>query len=81
MLYHNEPILRDGKIVSYLTSGNYGHALGASVGMGYVPCNTAGETVADMLGSTYQIEIAGEAWAATASAKPMYDPKSERMRV
>jgi len=29
LLFHNEPILRDGRIVSFLTSGNYGHALGA----------------------------------------------------
>ena len=81
MLYHNEPILRDGKIVSYLTSGNYGHALGASVGMGYVPCRTTGEKVSEMLSSKYEIEIAGEAFEATVSAKPMYDPKSERMRI
>ncbi|MEM7057423.1 MAG: FAD-dependent oxidoreductase [Pseudomonadota bacterium] len=38
LLYHNEPILRDGEMVSYLTSGNYGHHLGAAIGMGYVPC-------------------------------------------
>ena len=38
MLFHNEPVLRDGRIVSYLTSGNYGHALGAAIGLGYVPC-------------------------------------------
>jgi glycine cleavage system aminomethyltransferase T len=38
MLYHNEPILRDGRIVGYLTSGGYGHALGGAIGLGYVPC-------------------------------------------
>ncbi|MDX1402715.1 MAG: FAD-dependent oxidoreductase, partial [Kiloniellales bacterium] len=27
LLYHNEPIWRDGEIVGYLTSGNYGHHL------------------------------------------------------
>ena len=37
LLYHNEPILRDGKIVSHLTSGNYGHHLGSAIGLGYVP--------------------------------------------
>ena len=36
MLYHHEPILRDGVIVGHLTSGNYGHTLGGSVGLGYV---------------------------------------------
>ncbi len=78
MLYHNEPILRDGKIVSYLTSGNYGHSLGASVGLGYVPCK--GETVADMLSSDYMIEVAGVRHAAEVATRPMYDPKSEAVR-
>ena len=77
-LHHNEPILRDGKIVSYVTSANYGHAIGGSVGMGYVPCAAAGEKPSDMLSSRYQIEIAGRLYDATASLKPMYDPKSLR---
>ncbi|MGF1444829.1 MAG: FAD-dependent oxidoreductase, partial [Pikeienuella sp.] len=37
LLFHNEPILRDGEIVGYLSSGNYGHHLGAAIGLGYVP--------------------------------------------
>jgi len=37
MLYHNEAVIRDGEIVGYVTSGNYGHTLGAAIGMGYVP--------------------------------------------
>ncbi len=78
MLYHNETILRDGKIVSHLTSGNYGHHLGASIGLGYVPCE--GETIAEMLESTYEIEVAGERFPALASTRPLYDPKSERVK-
>ncbi|MHA1127839.1 MAG: GcvT family protein, partial [Alphaproteobacteria bacterium] len=34
LLYHNEPILRDGQIVGHLSSGNYGHYLGAAIGLG-----------------------------------------------
>ena len=34
MLYQHEPILRDGTIDGHLTSGNYGHTLGGSVGPG-----------------------------------------------
>jgi len=78
LLYHNEPILRDGKIVSYLSSGNYGHHLGAAVGLGYVPCE--GETASQLLASTYEIEIAGKLFAAKASLKPLYDAKSERVK-
>ncbi|MEI8714808.1 GcvT family protein [Mesorhizobium sp. ISC11] len=79
LLFHNEAILRDGKIVGPITSGNYGHHLGGAVGLGYVPCE--GESEADVLASSYEIEIAGERFAAEASLKPMYDPKSERTRM
>jgi 4-methylaminobutanoate oxidase (formaldehyde-forming) len=78
LLFHNEAILRDGKIVGTITSGNYGHHLGGAVGLGYVP--SEGESAADVLGSRYEIEIAGERFPAEASLKPMYDPKAERVR-
>ncbi|RVA70750.1 FAD-dependent oxidoreductase, partial [Mesorhizobium sp. M7A.F.Ca.CA.001.08.2.1] len=61
LLFHNEAILRDGKIVGPITSGNYGHHLGGAVGLGYVPCE--GESEADVLASSYEIEIAGERFA------------------
>jgi glycine cleavage system aminomethyltransferase T len=38
LLFHNEVVVRDGEIVSIVTSGNYGHHLGGAVGLGYVPC-------------------------------------------
>jgi 4-methylaminobutanoate oxidase (formaldehyde-forming) len=78
LLFHNEAILRDGKIVGTITSGNYGHHLGGAVGLGYVPC--AGESAQDVLGSRYEIEIAGDRFPAEASLKPLYDPKAERVR-
>jgi 4-methylaminobutanoate oxidase (formaldehyde-forming) len=77
MLFHNEAVVRDGRIVSIVTSGNYGHALGGAIGLGYVPCR--GETAEDVLGSSYEIEIAGRRHRAVASLKPMYDPKAERV--
>ena len=79
LLYHNEPIVRDGEIVGYLSSGSYGHHLGAAMGLGYVPCK--GETAAEVLASSYEIDVAGVRVTAEASMKPMYDPKSERVKV
>jgi len=79
LVYHNEPILRDGEIVGYLSSGNYGHTLGGAVGMGYVPCE--GETATDVLASTYEIDVMGTRVPAKVSLKPIYDPKSERVKV
>jgi 4-methylaminobutanoate oxidase (formaldehyde-forming) len=79
LLYHNEPILRNGEIVGYLSSGAYGHHLGAAIGLGYVPCR--GETAAELLASSYQIDVAGVRVAADASLKPLYDPTSDRVRM
>jgi 4-methylaminobutanoate oxidase (formaldehyde-forming) len=78
LLLHNEAILSDGKIVGTVTSGNYGHHLGGAVGLGYVPCQ--GKSTEDVLGSRYEIEIAGARFEAEAALKPMYDPKAERVR-
>lgn len=79
LLYHNEPLIRDGEIVSYLSSGAYGHHLGGAIGMGYVPCK--GESVADVLASSYEIDVSGVRVKATASLAPLYDPKAERVKV
>ncbi|MCB1540927.1 MAG: GcvT family protein [Rhodoblastus sp.] len=79
MLYHNEPVYRDGQIAGYLTSGGYGHCLGASIGLGYVAVRPH-ERGEDILASSYDIEIAGTRRRAMASLTPMYDPISERMR-
>ena len=78
LLYHGEPILRDGRIVGHLTSGNYGHTLGAAVGLGYVPCT--GEPAEALLAASYEIDVAGRRVAAEASLKPLYDPEGLRVR-
>jgi 4-methylaminobutanoate oxidase (formaldehyde-forming) len=79
MLFHNEALVRDGEIVSILTSANFGHTLGGAVGLGYVPCK--GQSTEDVLASDYEIEVAGVRYPALASLEPMYDPKSERVRL
>ena len=79
MCYHNEQILRDGEIAGYLSSGGYGHALGASVGLGYVPCE--GQSLADLLASDYEIEIASTRHATIASLKPLYDAAAKQVKM
>ncbi|MHA1553469.1 MAG: GcvT family protein [Alphaproteobacteria bacterium] len=79
LLYHNEPIWRDDRIVGYIRSGMFGHALGKSLGMGYVESDDGID--ADFIKSgSYEIEIACQRFAATASLRPFYDPKSERVK-
>ncbi len=78
LLYHNEPIYRDGAIVGRTTSASYGHTLGRAVALGYV--NATGIDTGFMAQGHWEIEVAGRRVAATASLAPLYDPKSERIR-
>ena len=80
MLYHNEPILRNGKTVGYLSSGAYGHALGGAVGLGYVDCepNQSGE---DVLKDHFEIEVEGVIEQASVSLIPMFDPQNKKIRI
>ncbi|HCX86682.1 MAG TPA: FAD-dependent oxidoreductase [Gammaproteobacteria bacterium] len=79
MLYHEEPIWRDGVRVGRTTSGMYGHSLGGCVGLGYVE---SGEAIdrAFVSEGKWEIEVAGERLGATASLSPLYDPRSERVK-
>jgi len=75
LLYHNEPIWRADAIVGSIRSGMYAHSLGAAVGLGYV---SVPEGAADAIGAEdYEIEVAGVRYPATASLRPMYDPRNE----
>jgi glycine cleavage system aminomethyltransferase T len=69
----------DGKVSGYLTSGAYGHTLGAAVGLGYVPC-ASDDSPEAVLSRRYEIEVAGERVAAIASLRPLYDPGGVRIR-
>jgi len=80
LLYHNEPIWCDGRIVGDLTSGMYGHTLRTSLGMGYVSYED-GVTRDLLQSSVFEIEVAGELHPARASLQAFYDPKSERVRM
>ena len=78
LLYHNEPVYRDGEIAGYLTSGNYGHHLGRAIGLGYL-AHADGVNADFVTSGRYEIEIACERFPARASLRPLYDPGSERV--
>ena len=77
LLYHNEPICRDGVIVGRISSGMFGHTLGKSLGMGYVEHNAK---YASLLDGVYEIEVAGVRLKAQPSLIPFYDPQSLRIK-
>ena len=80
MLYHNEPIWRDGRLVGRTTSGMFGHTIGSSVAFGYVE---DGDRLVDqefLRSGSFEIEVAGERIPARCTLGALYDPKSERIR-
>ena len=78
LLYHNEPIVMDGHIVGYLTSGMYGHSVGAAIGMGYV--KAPGLNADRIEEASFEIEVARERFGAQASLRALYDPSASRMK-
>jgi heterotetrameric sarcosine oxidase gamma subunit len=79
MLYHEEPILREGQIVGSVTSGGFGHRIGASLGMGYVSC--ADGVTPDFLNSgAFEVEVACKPHPARVQLRPWYDPAGERIK-
>ena len=79
LLYHDEPIWRDGTLVGRIASGAYGHTLGRAVGLGWVAC-ADGATDAFVASGRWEVEIACERMSARAQLAPPYDPTSLRVR-
>ena len=79
LLYHNEPIWCGDQIVGYIRSGNYGHSVGGSIGLGYVDQSLTGE-LSNLPEDAFAIEVAGARIPAQALLKPMYDPQNLRIR-
>ena len=79
LLFHAEPLLRDGVPVGDVRSGSYGWTLGGAVGLAMVT-NPEGPASADWLAAgTWEVDIAGQRYAATVSLRPLYDPTSARV--
>jgi 4-methylaminobutanoate oxidase (formaldehyde-forming) len=81
LLYHNEPIRRDGELVGHITSGMFGHTLGSALGLGYLA--NRGAPVRDewIAAGHYEVEVAAERVAARVSPRGFYDPTGERVRI
>ncbi|MFQ5436426.1 MAG: FAD-dependent oxidoreductase, partial [Anaerolineae bacterium] len=80
LLYHDEPIYRDGELVSSITHGAYAHLLGCAMGMGYLE-NPAGISDEWVLSGKYEIDVEGERIPAKAFLKAPYDPAGKRVRM
>ncbi len=80
LLYHDEPILRDGELVGRTSSGMWSYTEDRCLAMGYL--NHPGGVTRDWLDAgAFEIEVAGERIAATPSIRSFYDPANERVRM
>jgi glycine cleavage system aminomethyltransferase T len=69
-----EPVRHEGRVVSYVTSANYGYSVGRGIVYGYLPVELAVE------GTPVEVEYFGEQLAATVTNDPLWDPKGERQK-
>jgi 4-methylaminobutanoate oxidase (formaldehyde-forming) len=80
LLYHDEPVFRDGRLVGRITSGMYGHTVGGALGMSYLG-SEPDTPRPQVIEGTFEVGVNGERVPATASYRPFYDPDSERVRL
>ncbi|HRI15872.1 MAG TPA: FAD-dependent oxidoreductase [Verrucomicrobiota bacterium] len=80
VLWGSEPIVRNGTVLGYTTSGSYGHTVGAGVALGYVK-NPEGVTAEFVQQGRYAIRLNGTDVPARVSLKPWYDPERARILV
>ena len=80
LLYHDEPIYRNGELVSCVTHGAYAHLLGGAMGMGYLE-HSEGFSDEWILSGKYEIDVEGKLIPAKVFLKAAYDPSSKRVRM
>ena len=79
LLYHFEPIFRNGKKVGKITSGMYSPVLGCSIGLGQIT-NDDGIVDEDFIvNAKYEIKVMNSNYAAQPSMKAWYDPSREKI--
>jgi dimethylglycine dehydrogenase len=90
----DEPIWHEGSVVGWVTSGGYGHHVGKSIALGYVPADlalpggsagpgpdpVANNAGSDAAGGRFEIEIIGRRRPARLQLEPLFDPQGIRMR-
>ena len=79
MMYHEEPIYRNGVIVGSTTSGAWGHRVNLSLGMGYVS-NDGGVTKDWIESGKWEVELAWKRYGTKVQLQSFYDPKGERIK-
>jgi len=79
LMHHNEPVLRDGKVVGYVTSGAFSAHFHCAVGLCFIDLPDDAQSKAAIASGEYTVMIEGEPIAAEVSIQSFYDPLNERM--
>lgn len=74
----DEPVWHHDEVVGWVTSGGFGHSVGASIALGYVPTELS--TPDGPGGAGFEIEIIGRRRPARLQPEPLFDPQGLRMR-
>ncbi len=80
LIYHDEPIYRDGKSVGENTHGSYSHVTGNSIGMVYLS-NEKGVSDEWIMNGDYEIEVEDKLYPITIHLKAPYDPQGKSIKV
>jgi glycine cleavage system T protein len=80
LLYHDEPVFRNGTLVGTNTHGAYAHLLGASMGMFYLE-NPEGIDKQWIMEAEYEVDVEGRLIAAKPYLAAPYDPERARVRM
>ena len=75
LLLHDEPVLEDGRVIGFTTSGGYGPRTGLHLAFAYVEVSDK-----PLLDRDFQVNVAGQFYSAKARSEPAFDPKQQRMR-
>jgi 4-methylaminobutanoate oxidase (formaldehyde-forming) len=80
ILYHDEPIYRNGDLVGRTSSAMYGHTVGACLAMGYL-AHPEGVTADWLESAEFTIEVANVPVPVAASLRSFYDPMNTRVKM
>ena len=70
----DEAVMHNGKCISYITSGGYGHSVEKSLAMTYLPVELIKQS------TQIEVEILGIFHQARVILEPLYDPSGSKMR-
>jgi 4-methylaminobutanoate oxidase (formaldehyde-forming) len=80
LMFHAEPVWRNGKAVGYVRAASYGFTVGGAVGLAMIEGGTEAVDQKFLDAGTWELEINGKRYPALASMKPLYDPEMKKVK-